>query len=81
MVTKTINEIDVHFRNRSCEEFEIFVTKRRFITAKFYKTMKLMRWMEWSLVSLAKNISKVVWCKTRNEKIVQVKSFRRWCDT
>ena len=43
MVTKSSKAIDVHFRNRSCEEFEIFVTKRRFITTKFYKTMKLMR--------------------------------------
>ena len=34
-ITKTTNAIDVHFRNRSCEEFEMFVTKRRFITAKF----------------------------------------------
>ena len=42
-ITKTTNAIDVHFRNRLCEEFKMFVTKRRFITAKFYKTMKLMR--------------------------------------
>ena len=41
MVTKTTNAIDVHFRNRSCEEFEIFVTKGRFITAKFLQN-KLM---------------------------------------
>ena len=31
-VTKTSNAIDVHFQNRSCEEFRIFMTKRRFIT-------------------------------------------------
>ena len=24
-------------------QFQVFVTRRRFITAKFYKTMKLMR--------------------------------------
>ena len=42
-ITKTTDAIVVHFRSRSCEEFQTFVTKRRFITAKFYKLIKLMR--------------------------------------